>query len=149
MEKFNLSNQLCYSFYHVNRLFNQFYKEALAPFELTYTQYLVLLILWQEDTQSLQELGEQLDLASNTLTPLLRRLEDGGWLSRLRPEKDRRQLIVRLTDKGKFQQPFIEKALSDYFGQIPQLTTDVAQKLLEEHQVLITALKEQKDTSRP
>ena len=62
-----LANQLCFSIYNANRLFNKFYVEALAPFKLTYAQYLVLMALWEHDDQSLHELGTVLRLSSNTL----------------------------------------------------------------------------------
>lgn len=81
-----LTNQLCFAIYNANRVFNQFYKQKLAKFDLTYTQYIVLLALWETDNLALRELGKQLDLASNTLTPLLKRLEDKGYLTRIRPE---------------------------------------------------------------
>lgn len=95
-----LTNLLCFSVYNMNRLFNKFYQQALAPLGLTYAQYLVLMSLWEHDNQTLHELGDELKLSSNTLTPLLKRLEKNGWLTRVRPENDRRQLIVSLTDKA-------------------------------------------------
>lgn len=107
-----LTNLLCFSVYNMNRLFNKFYQQALAPFGLTYAQYLVLMSLWEHDNQTLHELGDELKLSSNTLTPLLKRLEKNGWLTRVRPENDRRQLIVSLTDKGNSEQDAIFEALA-------------------------------------
>lgn len=144
-ESSQLSHQLCYSFYHINRLFNQFYKEALANFNLTYTQYLVLMLLWEKDGQSLQSLGSQLHLASNTLTPLLKRLEEAGWVLRLRPDKDKRQLLVQLTEKARLYQPIITNQLSDCFSQISDLTPEIAQNLLDAHQELLAVLEKQLD----
>ncbi|ANZ60235.1 MarR family transcriptional regulator [Secundilactobacillus paracollinoides] len=108
-----LTNLLCFSVYNMNRLFNKFYQQALAPLGLTYAQYLVLMSLWEHDNQTLHELGDELKLSSNTLTPLLKRLEKNGWLTRVRPENDRRQLIVSLTDKGNDEQDAIFEALAD------------------------------------
>ncbi|MDN6575011.1 MAG: MarR family transcriptional regulator, partial [Lactiplantibacillus plantarum] len=108
----DLANQLCFSIYNANRLFNKFYVEALTPFKLTYAQYLVLMALWEHDDQSLHELGQVLRLSSNTLTPLLRRMEDAGWLQRERPATDRRQLLIHLTTQGKQQQAPIEAAIA-------------------------------------
>lgn len=95
-----LANRLCFSAYNVSRLFAKFYEQQLKPFGLTYSQYLVLLALWEHDNQPLHEVGKQLDLSSNTLTPLLKRLEQSGWVKRQRSEVDKRQLVVSLTQKG-------------------------------------------------
>ncbi len=108
-----LTNLLCFSVYNMNRLFNRFYQQALAPFGLTYAQYLVLMSLWERDNQTLHELGDELKLNSNTLTPLLKRLENNGWLTRVHPENDRRQLIVSLSDKGLSEKDAIFQALAD------------------------------------
>lgn len=99
-EDMKLANQLCFSAYNVSRLFAKFYEQQLKPFGLTYSQYLVLLALWEHDNQPLHEVGKQLDLSSNTLTPLLKRLEQSGWVKRQRSEADKRQLVVSLTQKG-------------------------------------------------
>lgn len=111
-DEMQLANQLCFSIYNASRLFSKFYQQALAPFELTYPQYLVLLSLWQHDDQPLHELGAELKLNSNTLTPLLKRLENAGWLTRVRPANDRRQLNVKLTDMAKTRQSDIYAAIS-------------------------------------
>ena len=99
-EDMKLANQLCFYAYNVSRLFAKFYEQQLKPFGLTYSQYLVLLALWEHDNQPLHEVGKQLDLSSNTLTPLLKRLEQSGWVKRQRSEADKRQLVVSLTQKG-------------------------------------------------
>ncbi|MFT8872198.1 MAG: MarR family transcriptional regulator [Sporolactobacillus sp.] len=102
-EDIRLSNQLCFAVYNANRLFARFYQLALAPYKLTYSQYAVLLALWEQDGVTLKQLGRQLDLASNTLTPLLRRLESAGWIVRMTPATDKRQLIIRLTEAGRLR----------------------------------------------
>lgn len=77
-----LENQLCFEIYEVHRLFNKFYQQSLIEFGLTYPQYIVLLALWDKDNQQLKELAQVLNLKSNTLTPLLKRLEDNEWIVR-------------------------------------------------------------------
>ncbi|MEX2785499.1 MarR family winged helix-turn-helix transcriptional regulator [Streptococcus sp. H49] len=139
----HLTDQLCFAIYNSNRLLNQFYKKSLSPFGLTYTQYLVLLALWEKDGQSLQALGQKLNLASNTLTPLLRRLEDKGLLMRLRPEKDQRQLIVQLTDRGEKLQEEVEKVLNSCLSEVTFFSADKLRDMIKDQQDLAEALKEQ------
>ncbi|MCJ0940623.1 MarR family transcriptional regulator [Mammaliicoccus sciuri] len=107
-----LANQVCFSAYNVSRLFAQFYEKELKSFGLTYSQYLVLLSLWEENPQILHSIGQKLDLSSNTLTPLLKRLEQSGWVTRQKSDQDKRQLIVSLTQKGKEQKQPIYDAIS-------------------------------------
>jgi len=107
-----LANQLCFSAYNVSRLFAKFYEKELKRFGLTYSQYLVLLALWENDNQTLNAIGKQLELSSNTLTPLLKRLEQAGWVKRGRSREDKRQLIVTLTHKAYRQQDAVFKAIS-------------------------------------
>lgn len=75
-EQMRLANQLCFSAYNVSRLFAQFYEKKLKQFGITYSQYLVLLTLWEENPQTLNSIGRHLDLSSNTLTPLLKDLSN-------------------------------------------------------------------------
>ncbi|GAB5053533.1 MarR family transcriptional regulator [Pediococcus parvulus] len=112
-DEMKLTNQLCFSVYNASRLFTKFYQKALKPFGLTYPQYLVLLSLWQQDTQTLHELGDKLHLSSNTLTPLLKRLEGSGWVQRIQPDDDHRQLVIKLTNLAKQQEMAIYKAIGD------------------------------------
>ncbi|WP_225352555.1 MarR family winged helix-turn-helix transcriptional regulator [Lacticaseibacillus nasuensis] len=107
----NLANQLCFSVYNVNRLFNQFYQEALSAYHLTYPQYLLLTELWNQDHQELRDLGERLKLSSNTLTPLVKRLEARGWVTRVHPAEDKRRLIVSLTAKAKLMRRRFKRRL--------------------------------------
>lgn len=112
-----LTNQLCFSVYNASRLFTKFYQKALKPFNLTYPQYLVLLSLWQQDNQTLHALGDELRLSSNTLTPLLKRLEQSGWVQRIQPDEDHRQLNVKLTETAKKQEKAIYKAIGECVSQ--------------------------------
>ena len=91
---------LCYSVYAAGHAFNRVYKPLLDPLGLTYPKYLVMVVLWERDDRTVGELGERLGLESNTLTPLLKRMEADGLLRRDRDPQDERQVRVRLTPKG-------------------------------------------------
>src|SRR5690348_11420553 len=95
-----LANQLCFAVYSTAHAFNRFYKPLLDKLGLTYPQYLVMLVLWEEDGLPVKEIGERLFLDSGTLTPLLKRLETAGVLKRTRSKEDERQVIVALTAQG-------------------------------------------------
>jgi MarR family transcriptional regulator, organic hydroperoxide resistance regulator len=95
-----LGNQLCFAVYSTAHAFNRFYKPLLDRLGLTYPQYLVMLVLWEEDGMSVKEIGERLFLDSGTLTPLLKRMETAGLLKRTRSSEDERQVIVALTAQG-------------------------------------------------
>ncbi|MCO6289101.1 MarR family transcriptional regulator [Staphylococcus epidermidis] len=116
-EQMRLANQLCFSAYNVSRLFAQFYEKKLKQFGITYSQYLVLLTLWEENPQTLNSIGRHLDLSSNTLTPLLKRLEQSDWVKRERQQSDKRQLIITLTDNGQQQQEAVFEAISSCLPQ--------------------------------
>ena len=126
----NLTNQLCFAIYDSNRLFNKFYQQALKPFELTYPQYIVLLSLWEDDRQSLKDLSEELSLKSNTLTPLLKRLEDHGWVVRNRPTSDKRQLEICLTEKANENKDAVKRWVNYLLKKDPQAFIFVQKKLL-------------------
>ena len=96
-----LDKQLCFALYSASLAMTKVYKPLLAPLGLTYPQYLVMLALWEHDGQSVSELGNRLALDSGTLTPLLKRLEAQGQLSRERDVEDERRVIVRLTPAGR------------------------------------------------
>lgn len=100
MDLLNIENQLCFPLYALSRLVTAHYKPLLAGLDLTYPQYLVLLLLWQHQQLSAKEIGDKLMLDSGTLTPLLKRLEDKKVLKRRRSREDERLLIVSLTEKG-------------------------------------------------
>lgn len=100
-EQLKLDNQLCFRFYTVSRLITQAYGPMLDKLGVTYPQYLVLLVLWEKDAQPVNDIAKRLLLNTNTVTPLLKRMEDEGLLSRKKGTEDARQVIVSLTDKGK------------------------------------------------
>ncbi|WP_209331572.1 MarR family winged helix-turn-helix transcriptional regulator [Lunatimonas salinarum] len=96
-----LENQICFPLYAASRLIIKRYQPLLQELEVTYPQYLVLLLLWEKDGQKVTDLGECLLLETSTLTPLLKRLEQKGYIKRERSEQDERQVIISLTDTGK------------------------------------------------
>ena len=136
-----LTNQLCYAIYNTNRMLNQFYKKKLLAFDLTYTQYIVLLVLWEKDNIKLYELGQTLDLSSNTLTPLLKRLEEKGYLRRIQPEKDKRQLVIQLTQAGKALQTEIQSVLNACFSEEIDFSPAVMQQMIADNVRLTQAIK--------
>jgi MarR family transcriptional regulator, organic hydroperoxide resistance regulator len=95
-----LGNQLCFAIYSTAHAFNRVYKPLLDRLGLTYPQYLVMLVLWEQDDLSVKDIGERLFLDSGTLTPLLKRLESAQLVKRTRSVADERQVIVALTEKG-------------------------------------------------
>ena len=108
-EEFKLDNQLCFRLYTASRLLSQAYHPLLSEQGLTYPQYLVLLALWEKDAQPVNDIAKRLFLETNTVTPLLQRMEKEGLLTRKRGEKDARQMIVTLTRNGKE----LQKKLAD------------------------------------
>lgn len=110
-EQLPLDEQFCFTVNETHKLFNKFYQKALENYKLTYTQYTVLLALWEEDNRHLKELAYILSLNSNTLTPLLRRMEEQGWLVRHKPKEDKRQLMIRLTEKGRASKDSIQASV--------------------------------------
>ncbi|MFK0163580.1 MarR family winged helix-turn-helix transcriptional regulator [Rhizobium sp. NPDC090279] len=95
-----LERQLCFAVYSAAHAFNRAYKPILDRVGLTYPQYLVMLVLWEKGCLPVKTIGEKLDLDSGTLSPLLKRLEQAGLISRTRDPKDERQVIISLTEKG-------------------------------------------------
>ena len=95
-----LDHQLCFPLYACARETIKLYKPHLDQLDLTYTQYIVMLVLWERRSVSVKELGEALFLDSGTLTPLLKKMEAKGLLTRRRSAEDERSLIVRLTESG-------------------------------------------------
>ncbi len=112
VEILRLDNQLCFALYGAANRMTRLYRPMLDPFGLTYPQYLAMLVLWEASPRTVGALGEALDLDSSTLTPLLKRLEVGGLVSRDRDPEDERRVIVTLTDKG--------RALRDQAVSIPE-----------------------------
>ena len=95
-----LDNQLCFALYSASLAMTKLYKPLLEALDLTYPQYLAMLVLWEQDGTSVSALGERLFLDSGTLTPLLKRMEDKGLLRRQRSAQDERRVEVFLTPQG-------------------------------------------------
>ena len=92
---------LCFAVYSTGHAFNRLYKPLLEPLGLTYPQYLAMTALWEQDGQTVGEIGARLFLESSTLTPLLKRLEAAGLVQRQRDPADERQVRIRLTEEGR------------------------------------------------
>ena len=99
-----LDNQLCFALYSSSLAMTKLYKPYLEALGLTYPQYLVMLLLWEQDGQSVSALGDRLFLDSGTLTPLLKRMEQSGWLARKRSKQDERSVLISITDAGRHLQ---------------------------------------------
>ncbi len=111
-EEKRLERQLCFAVYSTAHAFTRAYKPILDRIGLTYPQYLVMLVLWEKAELPVKSIGEKLDLDSGTLSPLLKRLEQSGLLTRLRDPTDERQVIVSLTPKGHEMRAEIDTIMS-------------------------------------
>ncbi len=99
-EQLKLENQLCFPLYACSRKIVGSYTPYLKPLGLTYTQYIVFLVLWEKESVNVGKLGEILCLDAGTLTPLLKRLDKEGFVTRKRSEEDERVTVISITDKG-------------------------------------------------
>ncbi|MDO9361397.1 MAG: MarR family transcriptional regulator [Sphingopyxis sp.] len=99
-ERPKLGEFLCFAIYSANLAFGRAYRPILEKLGLTYTQYVALVALWEQDDQTVGELGEKMFLESNTLTPILKKLEQTGFIERRRDPADERQVRIILTPKG-------------------------------------------------
>ncbi|WP_137939588.1 MarR family transcriptional regulator [Chitinivorax sp. B] len=95
-----LDQQLCFALYSTSLAMNKVYRKLLRQLDLTYPQYLVMMVLWEQDALTVRDIGEHLFLDSATLTPLLKRMEASGLVNRVRDANDERQVIVTLTTAG-------------------------------------------------
>ncbi len=129
-----LENQLCFALYSASKAIIHAYKPLLEPLNLTYTQYITLLALWEHHPLSMKALGDLLNLDSGTLTPLLKRLEEKELLHRSRSSDDERQVDVDLTEKG--------LALKSQAVQIPQQLQHSLSLSLDDATALYQLLKQ-------
>jgi len=132
-ELLKLDNQLCFALYSSSRGITRLYRPLLSEFGMTYPQYLAMLVLWEKEPLTVKELGERLFLDSGTLTPLLKRMEKQGLLTRERSQGDERQVLISLTDKGR---KLKDKALA-----IPLRIADQINISQSEFTSLLTSLK--------
>lgn len=108
-ESLKLGNQLCFPLYACSKEIIRKYKPYLDDIDLTYTQYIAMMVLWEKKTVNVKTLGECLYLDSGTLTPVLKKLESKGYISRERSSEDERNLVVSITEEG---EKLKDKALS-------------------------------------
>lgn len=128
-EQLKLDNQLCFRLYTAARLVTQAYFPYFEPLGITYPQYLVMLVLWEKDKQPVNDIAKRLYLETNTITPLLQRMEKQGILIRQKGDSDMRQRIVCLTDKG--------RQLEELAKDIPEcLGNSICDKGLEEENIM-------------
>lgn len=129
-----LEDQLCFLLYASSREMTKKYKPLLDKLEVTYPQYLVLLLLWEQDTLTVKKLGELLALDSGTLTPMLKRMEQNGLIVRERSTEDERSVMIKLTEKGLGLQEdacFIPERISAMSGEDKKVVEDLKASLLQ------------------
>lgn len=136
-----LENQLCFPLYAASRLVTKCYQPLLDKLGLTYPQYLVLLILWEKDGVNLKVLSKKLYLQSNTLTPLLKRMEESGLINRTRSRKDERNVMMTLTEKGSLLK-LQGKKINDQLKSSSGITFEEAEQLHSLLYKLIGSLSE-------
>ncbi|MBQ7653431.1 MAG: MarR family transcriptional regulator [Clostridia bacterium] len=140
-EALRLKNQLCFPIYAVSNLITRKYKPYLDELDLTYTQYIVMMLLWEHGQANEKLLCESLCLKSNTVTPLLKKLQDKGYIEKSKDKGDERNIVITLTEEGKELQ---DKALvvPECIAKEFDLTPDEA-KLL--YRILYKLLNEEKN----
>ncbi|MTV83030.1 MarR family winged helix-turn-helix transcriptional regulator [Secundilactobacillus folii] len=131
-----LDEQLCFAFYSASKKFNHFYQDALKPFHLTYPQYITMLALWETSPMTVRELGSHLNLDSGTLTPLLKRLEKQGWITRTRSEQYERQVNVNLTDYALEERDNVYARVNDCIDLMKMTGVDYDHLLNQIHEVM-------------
>ena len=131
-ESLKLGNQLCFPLYACSKEIIRKYKPYLDDIDLTYTQYITMMVLWEKKTVNVKTLGECLYLDSGTLTPVLKKLESKGYITRVRSNEDERNLVVTITEEG--------EALKDKAVNIPSEMGSCVQLTKEEAQVLYNLL---------
>ena len=131
-----LDNQLCFAMYSASLAMTKAYKKILAPLDITYLQYLVMMVLWERDQITVSELGNRLFLDSGTLTPLLKRMEAQGLVRRERAASDERQVVISLTAEG--------SALREQAVDLPREVLKATESTAAE----LTAMKEELMTLR-
>ncbi|MEA3099064.1 MarR family transcriptional regulator [Caballeronia mineralivorans] len=137
-----LSDFLCFAVYSANLAFGKAYKPILDELGLTYTQYVTIIALWEEDNQTVSGLGEKLFLESNTLTPMLKKLEAMGYLERQRDPEDERQVRVSLTKIGRrLREKALKMDLKEATGLAPDEFAKVQKAIVALRNNLINAVQ--------
>jgi MarR family transcriptional regulator, organic hydroperoxide resistance regulator len=148
MDQLKLENQICFPFYAISRLITRGYQPYLEKLGITYPQYLVLLVLWEKDEVSVHFITEKLILNTNTVTPLLKRMESMGLISRQKAKDDERKVLVSLTEKGlnlKIAAAQIPYKLIENMGDVAVDVEDLV-AMKDKIQDWIGCLKEEKPT---
>ena len=131
-ESLKLGNQLCFPLYACSKEIIRKYKPYLDKIDLTYTQYITMMVLWEKKTVNVKTLGECLYLDSGTLTPVLKKLENKGYITRMRSTEDERNLVVTITDEG--------EALKDQAIEVPAAIGSCVKLSKEEAEILYNLL---------
>jgi DNA-binding MarR family transcriptional regulator len=139
MEKQCLENQLCFKLYALSRQLTNQYRPLLETLDITYPQYLVMMVLWKEKSITVKELGNRLYLDSGTLTPLLKRLEQKKMLSRQRDAADERSVIISLSKNGNELQQKAKK-VPEFLGKCLSLNEKEYIKLKAQLDALLSQL---------
>ncbi|TFW10398.1 MarR family transcriptional regulator [Oxalobacteraceae bacterium OM1] len=140
-----LSEYLCFAVYSANLAFGKAYKPILDALGLTYTQYITIIALWEEDDQTVSALGEKLFLESNTLTPILKKLEAMGYLRRQRDPEDERQVRVGLTKAGvQLREKALGMSLAGATGLAPDEFQTVQAAVVRLRDNLLQTIKDRK-----
>lgn len=143
-EIMKLDNQLCFPLYAAARNVTNLYTPYLKPLGLTYTQYITFLVLWEKDGISVSEIGSRLRLDNGTLSPMLKKMEQAGYIERKRSRDDDRVVIISLTEKGRDLQ---EKAkeIPEKVGSCIDLPIEKAKEL---HDLMHELLENQRDSKK-
>ena len=129
----DLDQHFCFAVYSTAHMFNRLYRPLLEELGLTYPQYLVLVVLWHEGPQSVTALAERLKLETSTLTPMLKRLEKAGFVTRTRSRDDERVIRIDLTETGRqagARVPAVNTAIADAIGETPEERAAIQKALL-------------------
>ena len=126
-----LDTQLCFALYAASNAMTRLYRDKLEPLGLTYPQYLVLLVLWEQDGIAVKEIGRRLHLDSGTLTPMLKRMEQAGLVQRRRSRADERQVDIALTPAGEALKAEIRAMRAELGCLLPVPAADIARLQLE------------------
>lgn len=131
-EQLKLSNQLCFPLYACAKEVVRSYTPFLEPLGLTYTQYVAMMVLWEHRSIGVKEMGELLFLDSGTLTPMLKKMEQRGWLTRERSRSDERRVVVTITPEGEE----LQERAQDVPAQVVQCVSLGGEDMIELHRLL-------------
>lgn len=141
-DNLKLRNQLCFPLYAASKEIVKRYRPYLDDLNLTYTQYITMMVLWEHKRLNVKELGEQLYLDSGTLTPVLKSLESKGFVRRTRSSRDERVLIVELTKEGEALRDRARRVPDEVFGSL-KLSTDESKALYDLLYKLLAGMEEE------